>query len=389
MYTLLLIDDEYLVREGLKTTIDWSSLNISQVYEARNGREGLEKIALYKPDIVILDVKMPEMDGLEMLEALDMTSHLFQVIMLSGSDEFKNVKQTLEKGSFSYILKPIKNEEIINNVKRAIIDLEHKRRQQVQLSSFEKHKSSILRQVMKESYDEKKHMVDLKKALTPYEIIIMPSGYLCAVATSKSIDDVKRIQDVFHFDTFVLFDENMYLGFFNERSKEDVTQVIKEGLKKVEISSSLTFNIGIISYDPLNKFHEICDEAIKRAKGTLYKLMNSYAFDTLSHIDNPKIASALEYIASHYDMPLSVDIVSDAIGVSSSYLMHNIKDEIKMTFNQYVTSYRMEKAKSLMSQKTLKIYEIAFKVGYEDVKYFSQVFKKVTGKTPKTFMDEL
>lgn len=104
---VLLIDDEPLIREGLKCIIDWNVLGLKIIGEAENGRMGMEKILELKPDIAIVDIKMPEMNGLEMIEKLKEYDIGCEMIVLTAYTDFKFAQKSIELGIHSYILKPI------------------------------------------------------------------------------------------------------------------------------------------------------------------------------------------------------------------------------------------------------------------------------------------
>ncbi|MFP7696753.1 response regulator [Trueperella sp. LYQ143] len=111
MLKVVLIDDESLIVRSLRFSIDWAAHDCHVVGEASDGAEGIELITHVKPDIVITDIKMPVMTGLEMLQNVkDRTS--FATVILSGYDEFSLVQQALRLGVFDYILKPVNPDEL-------------------------------------------------------------------------------------------------------------------------------------------------------------------------------------------------------------------------------------------------------------------------------------
>lgn len=127
MYKMIVVDDEYLVRTGITETIDWNKYDIEIVDTAQNGKVGLEKIELHHPDIIISDIKMPVMDGLQLVEALYERNYDGIIIMLSGYNDFEYAKGTLERGVFKYLLKPIDNDELIDIVVKAREKLKKRR----------------------------------------------------------------------------------------------------------------------------------------------------------------------------------------------------------------------------------------------------------------------
>ncbi len=105
MKKILIVDDEFLVRLGLKTTIDWEKYGYVIAGEANNGKEALEINKKIGADLILTDIKMPIMDGLELIKAVKRTNKKVQTIILSHYDEFSYAQEAMELGAFRYILK--------------------------------------------------------------------------------------------------------------------------------------------------------------------------------------------------------------------------------------------------------------------------------------------
>lgn len=118
MYKVLIVEDEDMIREGLKYMVDWLSFGCIVVGEASNGVEGLEKIAELAPDIVLLDINMPLKTGIELLEESS-GKHLFSTIILSGHEDFSYAKRAIEFEVTEYLLKPISHTELFEAIERA------------------------------------------------------------------------------------------------------------------------------------------------------------------------------------------------------------------------------------------------------------------------------
>jgi len=116
MYKLFLVDDEIDLVEGIRTSIDWTSYDIEICGEADNGITALEKILLLNPDIIIMDIRMPKMNGLELLQ--NITSHKLKAkcIILSGYDDFFYAKKAIELNASNYLLKPCRPKDILESV---------------------------------------------------------------------------------------------------------------------------------------------------------------------------------------------------------------------------------------------------------------------------------
>ncbi len=118
MYKVLIVEDESIIRRGLINQIDWETYGYEIIGQAANGKEGMEKIRYLQPDIVITDVNMPIMDGLEMLEKTYKDGNYFS-ILLSGYSEFEYAQKAMRYGAIRYLLKPLDRNELISVLKDA------------------------------------------------------------------------------------------------------------------------------------------------------------------------------------------------------------------------------------------------------------------------------
>lgn len=129
MHTLMVVDDEYNIRRGLVTSVPWSSIGVQVVAEARDGREGLDLARQVKPEIVLTDISMDEMDGLAFTEALLKERPRTKVVILSGFGEFSYAQRALDLKVSAYLLKPVSPEDLLAKVSEAILALEKERDQ--------------------------------------------------------------------------------------------------------------------------------------------------------------------------------------------------------------------------------------------------------------------
>lgn len=114
MRKVLIVDDETMIREGLRYVIDWKAYGFEIVGTAENGEIGLEKIKKLKPDVVIADIKMPGKNGLEMINAALKKDLSFYAIILSGYSDFEYARQAIQLGAVNYLLKPVNEDELID-----------------------------------------------------------------------------------------------------------------------------------------------------------------------------------------------------------------------------------------------------------------------------------
>ena len=116
MLKVLIVDDEALVRRGIVLGVDWSARGCVVVGEAANGEEGLAAVERYRPNLIITDVRMPRMDGIEMLNRLREQGCRAHVIVLTAHSDFSYARSALQLGADDYLLKPFRDQELMNAI---------------------------------------------------------------------------------------------------------------------------------------------------------------------------------------------------------------------------------------------------------------------------------
>jgi two-component system, response regulator YesN len=144
MHKILIADDERIIREGISKLVDWKGLDLELVDMAHNGDDAYNKILLYKPDIVITDVKMPGLNGLELIETVRKQNETVKFIILSGYGEFNLAKKAMEFGVRHYLLKPTEECEIKKVIREVLDELELEREKDEFMSAIKQEKESML-----------------------------------------------------------------------------------------------------------------------------------------------------------------------------------------------------------------------------------------------------
>ncbi len=140
MYSVFLVDDEPIVLEGIRTKIDWENSGFSFAGEATDGEIALSMIHELKPDILITDIKMPFMDGLELSSAIKKIQPWIKIIILSGHDEFDYAKKAISIGIEDYLLKPFTSDDVITSLNKVAKQIDKERKQ---LSDISKMKEEL------------------------------------------------------------------------------------------------------------------------------------------------------------------------------------------------------------------------------------------------------
>lgn len=235
---LLIADDEDTIRNGIAKYIQLHTDRFDKIYLAANGREALDIILRDRPDILFLDVQMPLLTGIEVMQEAKRADALPYTMILSAYDEFKYCQQALRLGAKEYLLKPVRSSDILQMANQAANEL-----------------FGADKQLTIESTEEKNYLVEL----------------------------------------------------------------------------------------------------------------------------------AREYVEEHYYENLMLADVAQKVGISSGYLSTLFQRQLSKGFVDYLNEVRIEHACSYLLQNYLKTYEIAYKVGFRDEKYFSRVFKKVKGQSPSEY----
>lgn len=130
MFKVLIIDDEEPAREAIKILADWNSVNIYEVFEAWDGKNGIRLIEEKKPDIILVDMKMPGMDGMQLLRIVQSQYPDLAVIVISGFDNYEYTRQALHSRVMDYLLKPIKRNELNAALEKAVAAISDRRKTQ-------------------------------------------------------------------------------------------------------------------------------------------------------------------------------------------------------------------------------------------------------------------
>ena len=242
MYSILIVEDEPIIRRGIASLIDFESLGISTVQEVENGEQALEKIREEAPDILLTDINMPKMDGITLAQLARTEYPQMRIIFLTGYDYVDYLLSAVKIGVEDYILKPVTKSEIEALLVKVVAKLNEEKRQRE----------------------------------------------LLALASEE--DSFSGTQ---HFEKLIL-----------------------------------------------------------------------------EQLSNPNLA---------------LGELAKQLGFSTNYLSLLIKKELGMSFQEYVTQQRIQRAKRLLLSTDMKIYEVALAVGIEDMNYFSYRFKSIVGVSPKSY----
>lgn len=398
MYKLLIIDDEYLVREGLKMTIDWAANGIEIVGEASNGLQGFEEAMRLNPDLIISDVRMPVMTGVELAVKLRQNNFTGKIIILSGYRDFEYAKSSFENGVVAYVLKPIDNDELVAAIKGALRQLQQEVAHQALISELSEQLPVVKQQYIRDFFNGHiRSLEEIEKKEKILDFHLPSRGFLVSM---RSDDEAgtgfsfsllqKCIND--HIDNednvTLILDQRLYI-FIERTSNEVVADKIRMVLEEYERLEDETVSVSICQYSSLLSLasaHKISEDLLNS------KLM--IGLNTIALENSPigryrkTITDALAYISHHYADDITVKRVAEELQVSESHLMHQFKEETDKTFNEILTDYRLLVARKLLRNGSYRVNEVSYLVGYHDVKYFSLVFSRKFNILPSAYMEQ-
>jgi two-component system, response regulator YesN len=182
MYQLMIIDDEPIVREGIKILLPWEKYGFEICGEGIDGKDGLNKVLEYQPDLVLVDIKMPGMSGLDLIKKAKEQGFDGKFIILTGHSDFEFAKSAISLGVRAYLLKPIDEDELIENIEGMVEELNAKRHLDAYYSKSElKAKKEFLRRLL--LYTGEKET--LRREIKQYGLNFHHNKYSVAILSRK------------------------------------------------------------------------------------------------------------------------------------------------------------------------------------------------------------
>ncbi len=537
MFKVLIADDEYTIREGLYATLDWVALQCEVIGLAKDGNEAIALIKRTQPDIVISDIRMPGIDGLQVAEAAWIINPQIKIILLSGYNEFEYAKQALQLGVVDFLLKPTVYEEVRETIRNTVHTIMIERRQHEELA---KDKNEFANQIVSLRQNFLKSLLTIPQALSEqdeqnsqerlrlYGLDIKGSVYvlLCRIDHYEAVRSAYSVEEwqllllalTFNMNEHLLTLHNSYLvplkddifaivfidihslgelsllaicqGLQDLMEKKYLRLTISIGLSQKKSSflqlnqayleadkalehifylgnesivfykdllwSSATegtphpYSVYLDYFKPILKSLQIGDEisAQKNLNNLIasiesnresHEAVKTICIDLLSQfmqlLDSSNVRwpaerreqvyteslrcetlddyvrmlqlvvgelssdiykltrskhkkiveQVLDIISNHFVEDLNLGWVAEQVHLNSSYVSRLLKNELNENFTNLVTKYRMEKAKAMLKDPQVKIYEVADQIGMPDSHYFSVKFKKYTGMTPSDY----
>ena len=412
---VLLVDDEPLVLIGMQSMLDWQALGFEIIGTARNGAEALKIVEEQSPDIVVSDIQMPLMDGLSLAEACRRRDPALPAfIMLTSYEEFDYVKRSMGFGAVEYLVKmELTADSLTAALNRARDQVEKERALRHPASQpesgMELYRDRFFLQLFGGMFRDRKtldaHSAELGLhfdapcytlaivALQHKDLQTEQLATLSASVTRMAADVLGKFCPC----TVTGVDLRHFSVLFPLESDQNISGQLQELLQRTSkilynyFSARLYWAVGRPVTDILDipKSHRSAFAVLQ-----LLSDVEPIGFPDeagRSGLDHRAqvVAQVQEYIRQNLDKRLSLNDVASVFNFSPNYLSQLFAQSGETGFVEYVTDARVIAAKELMATTDLKIYEISERVGFESAFYFSKVFKKIEGVSPKRYMQRL
>lgn len=334
MLKMILVDDEKIIRETISTFIDWNALGIEVVAVCKDGIEAFDAIVDEYPDIVMTDIKMPGLNGLELIEKVKSAELNVEFVILSGYGEFEFAQTAMQYGVQHYLLKPCNEDEIVAVMKKCIQNCQENTAAKI---------DELIAQLSFTQKEENQQLLEKLKSL---------------MINQTDTESIK----IFLLKLLMKGSRNECCSLTNQQMSEYVVSLNNCSEPKVLEKEMYHILDAMFPMDNSRRYTDCVDKIVSYVTG---------------HLSDSNLS--LKWIAENY-LYMNADYVS--------------KQFVKQTgskFSAYLTDLRIAEAKKLLlTTHPESPYTIAEKVGFgNNPQYFSQIFKKNTGMTPSAYMKSL
>lgn len=361
--SVLLVDDEKMPREVLKQYIDWKALKIASVEDAEDAEQALEMARKHRPDIVISDMKMPRMNGLELAEKIRQMYPECQFVFLSGYTDKAYLKGAIKLKAASYVEKPIDLQEITSVLKEIVQELQTNAKPDPQLLFYRGENGDF-------SYPS--------------------NGKEYVYEKARFVMLANLIRHKHRQEAMALF-ERIYQEIAQcEATPPEVVRNLYCQIVFCLLSAAESRQVtGVTAQGDYRLYTAAKQQTLAQLWEALGKAMEEY-FQATERNCQDIVTRVDAYLASHYsDSALTVQSVAADLGFVHTYLCSAYKKHAGITINQKLTQLRMERAKQLLADPSRKLYMVAHEVGYTDGKYFVKLFTKEVGLSPKLYRENM
>lgn len=371
MLRVMLIDDEPSVLIGLRLLLDWDAHDAEICGAFQHPDQALEAAVSLQPDLIITDIEMPEISGLDLIVSLKTVCPNTTCIILSAYSDFSYAQRAVELGVYRYLLKPLAADtlsKLLQEVKEKIAyrkpsEQSLMRRlvaKEILLNGTEFHHSNTLPAFRDLAQQHPFRLVFLKPRDSEPDL----------AALQQQVRIALEMEYAFRHGSELLL-------LLDESCADTVCDVLDEKFPEVFTHETTPTFIGLMAG------HELLMQ-----RQTAEVATSAEALEESSAVGNTQqaVQKAMAFIREHYmEHDFRLASVSEALYMNNSYLSHIFKQRTGTTLYQYLLDIRMLEAKKLLSDSGLTVAEIGYRVGYAIPKNFYSAFKKYYNESPRSY----
>lgn len=450
MYKVMLVDDETWSLESLKSSVNWDDIGLNLHSTYKSSSNALSALSLDKPDLLITDINMPKITGIQLLKHAKKINPEIEVLVVSGHRDFTYAREALSYGASGYILKPFNRRDIEENLTSIKSRIENRKSSKFKELVLEKSPTLISflakYNIILDGLNNYRLIISNIKISNdksfPYlddtYISIIPQNHLIKFKKGYKygvVSNLKYSKDLFpciyaaknlYLNYFISCDETFFkrdlrhIKYKKEFSKELIILIENKERERVEsylkmLPNLILSNDGDIN-DVLNFYNSIRSFITIRSNVNLesfnspkqlieyYKTWENFITDLKQAIRgltsvpsmlNPRdfdsyiSSQTIKTINSNFKKQVNIKKLAEFFSTSPSYLSQVFKKETGQTIIGYITSLRMDEAKDLLISTRETVAKISEMVGYQDYFYFTKIFKKSWGVTPSKYRKDL
>ncbi len=407
---VFLVDDEIVVREGIRESFPWEESPYTLVGEAPDGEMALPMIRDTNPDIVITDIRMPFMDGIELCNILRSQLPWIGIIVLSGYDEFEYARKCIQLGVREYLLKPINAGDLRQVLDKVSSQINEERKSREHAESLrsrtETGRRFVVEKLIGSLYSEEAMEEDAVNALeelrsmgcsvhAPYYVVIDAAFEPVSKGQEIAAELIQLSGGSVHASPGRTGTRLLVLGNTPEDAEERVYATATSLAQDLERAECADIRIGIGDivdkpgeiYKSFKTARHIRHILVEKKEGKVLICGTRELGDAGGDVKTSAVINdAKLYMTQHFtDSSLMLQDVAKAVGMSNSRFSTVFSQQNGQTFTEYLMSLRLSKAKELLRTTDRRSSQIAFEVGYNDAHYFSYIFKKNAGMTPSEY----
>ncbi|MDO4443927.1 MAG: response regulator [Bacillota bacterium] len=410
MYRILVVDDEEMITDSLATMLQETKEFELDVYKAYSGTEALEILNKYRMDVVISDICMPQMNGIDLVSKIREKWPECQVIFQSGYDDFKYAQQAIRHKVAHYILKSEGDENLLAAIEECIKTIEESNLRQVTLMKI-KEENEMYKSILR--YNQVKQGNLEKTELNLSNGMMLLAGRCSKEITQTMLFEIDAalrrkigyavVSDVLWFDSAVVVWGLQPMDKGNLEHAQAVVKGMAEELcqavqQRFSVAISFVLQEKMITEKEVTASVEKIKCIAQRQLQPEFGIMMAGIeyFSEKEKIEMKEdgledeksfINRLMLYMSEHIDGDLSLCTLSDKLHLNASYLSRRFKELVGKNLRDVILEMRMEKACELLRDTSIPVSEISLMVGYETKANFSKVFKKVMKQTPREYRD--